>query len=109
VRGAYVPLLALLAATPWLLDEGRLTVGQVVGGVLYLATGLEPAIQLLGNAAGTVVVSLDADPPYPAGGPREARPAGRDISADRHHLPLLAARRAGHLGPLAAPARGLAL
>ena len=56
--GAHVPLLALLAAAPWLLAEGRLTVGEVVGGVLYLSTGLEPAIQLLVNAAGTVVVSL---------------------------------------------------
>lgn len=56
--GAHVPLLALLGATPWLLAGHRLTVGDVVGAVVYLTTGLEPAVQLMVNAAGTVIVNL---------------------------------------------------
>ncbi|MGH3566654.1 MAG: ATP-binding cassette domain-containing protein [Pseudonocardia sp.] len=58
ILGAHLPLLALLALSPWLLAEGYLTVGQIVGGVYYLFSGLEPAIQLLVNAGGTIFVSL---------------------------------------------------
>lgn len=93
VLGAHVPLLALLAVSPWLLEEGRLTVGEVVGGVVYLATGLEPAIQLVVNAAGTIVVNLGvvlgrlaetcAAPPAPAAGAPGAHPAGSDVDVDR--------------------------
>lgn len=56
--GAHLPLLALLAGSPWLLAGGYLSVGQVVGGIFYLSSGLEPAIQLLVNAGGTIVVQL---------------------------------------------------
>ncbi|MEJ2579150.1 MAG: ABC transporter ATP-binding protein [Kineosporiaceae bacterium] len=56
--GAHLPLLALLGSAPWLLRHGQLTVGAVVGGVTYLSTGLEPAVQVLANAAGTVAVSM---------------------------------------------------
>jgi ABC-type multidrug transport system fused ATPase/permease subunit len=56
--GAHLPLIVLLATSPWLLRAGRLTVGDVAGGVMYLSTRLEPAVQLLVGAAGSVLVSL---------------------------------------------------
>ncbi|MBV8541040.1 MAG: ABC transporter ATP-binding protein, partial [Pseudonocardiales bacterium] len=45
--GAYLPVFALLALAPWLVSHQHLTVGQVVGGVIYLFSGLQPAIQIL--------------------------------------------------------------
>lgn len=45
--GGQLPLLALLAAAPWLLDNGHLSVGELVGAVTYLTTGLEPALRRL--------------------------------------------------------------
>ncbi len=56
--GAHLPVFALLAMTPWLLTHQDLTVGQIVGGVLYLFSGLQPAIQIVVNAGGTILVSL---------------------------------------------------
>lgn len=56
--GAQLPLFALLASAPWLITHQQLTVGQIVGGVLYVFSGLQPAIQILVNAGGTIVVSL---------------------------------------------------
>jgi ABC-type multidrug transport system fused ATPase/permease subunit len=90
--GAHVPLLALLALSPWLLGEGHLTVGQLAGGVVYLSTGLQPAIQLLVNAGGTIVVNLAvvlgrlaevcAEPPAGPTVPLRPRPRplGRDLT-----------------------------
>jgi ABC-type multidrug transport system fused ATPase/permease subunit len=87
--GAHLPLLALLAAAPWLLAEGRLTVGELTGGVMYVFTGLEPAIQLLVNAAGTVLVSLGVvlarlaevcrEPSDPSGPVKKLRPRGHGL------------------------------
>jgi hypothetical protein len=48
-----VPLFALLALAPWLVTHQHLTVGQIVGGVIYLFSGLQPAIRILVNAGGT--------------------------------------------------------
>jgi len=56
--GAHLPLLALLALSPWLLARGQLGAGQIVGAVVYLVTVLQPAIQVLVNAGGTVLVNL---------------------------------------------------
>jgi len=56
--GAHIPLLALLALSPWLLALGQLSVGQIVGAVIYLVTVLQPAIQVLVNAGGTILVNL---------------------------------------------------
>lgn len=56
--GAHLPVFALLALAPWLVTHQHLTIGQIVGGVLYLCSGLQPAIQILVNAGGTIVVSL---------------------------------------------------
>ncbi|MER6816073.1 ABC transporter ATP-binding protein [Spirillospora sp. NPDC000708] len=56
--GVHVPLLALLALSPRLVEEHRLTTGQVAGGVSYLVTGLQPAMVLLVDAGGTLLLSL---------------------------------------------------
>lgn len=56
--GAHLPLLALLALAPWLLAHHQLTIGEIVGGVFYLFTGLLPAIQTLVNAGSVIVVNL---------------------------------------------------
>ncbi|MGH3095004.1 MAG: ABC transporter ATP-binding protein [Streptosporangiales bacterium] len=56
--GAHLPLLILLALSPWLVADGRLTIGQVAGGAVYLFSGLQPAIQVLVSTGGTVLTSL---------------------------------------------------
>ncbi|OLF14747.1 ABC transporter ATP-binding protein [Actinophytocola xanthii] len=45
--GGQLPLLALLAAAPWLLVGEHLSVGELVGAVTYLTAGLEPALRRL--------------------------------------------------------------
>ena len=56
--GVHLPILAVLAMSPWLVTHHHLTVGQIVGSVVYLASGLQPAFQALVNAGGTLLVSL---------------------------------------------------
>ncbi|MWA02646.1 ATP-binding cassette domain-containing protein [Actinomadura sp. LD22] len=56
--GVHLPLLALLALSPRLVEDHRLTTGQVAGGVSYLVTGLQPAMVLLVDAGGTLLLSL---------------------------------------------------
>lgn len=43
--GGQLPLLAVLAASPWLLRDGRLSPGEIVGAVAYLSVSLEPALR----------------------------------------------------------------
>jgi ABC-type multidrug transport system fused ATPase/permease subunit len=90
--GAHLPVLALLALTPWLVTHHHLTVGQIVGGVIYLFSGLQPAIQALVNAGGTIVVSLgvvlgrlaeiSVEPPMPADTSPGLLPTGHDLYLD---------------------------
>lgn len=95
--GAHLPVFALLALAPWLVTHGHLTVGQVVGGVFYLFSGLQPAIQMLVNAGGTILVSLgvvlarlaqlspaqiSAEPPVPVAHPPALRPTGHTLDVD---------------------------
>ncbi|WP_432947801.1 ABC transporter ATP-binding protein [Kribbella sp. CA-253562] len=48
--GAQGPLIVLLAAAPWLVGRGSVTIGEVVGAAAYLVTTLEPALRsLLGS------------------------------------------------------------
>lgn len=56
--GAHLPLLALLALSPWLLARHQLTIGEIVGGAFYIFSGLQPAIQTLVNAGSTILVNL---------------------------------------------------
>ncbi|MBV8539928.1 MAG: ABC transporter ATP-binding protein, partial [Pseudonocardiales bacterium] len=89
---AYLPVFALLALAPWLVSHQHLTVGQVVGGVIYLFSGLQPAIQILVNAGGTILVSLgvvlarlaetSAEPPATLAHPPALHPTGYDLALD---------------------------
>ncbi|MGH3718287.1 MAG: ABC transporter ATP-binding protein [Pseudonocardiaceae bacterium] len=90
--GAYLPVFALLALAPWLVTHQHLTVGQIVGGIVYLFSGLRPAIQILVNAGGTILVSLgvvlarlaetSAEPPAPIAHPPAQHPTGHDLALD---------------------------
>lgn len=90
--GAHLPVLALLALAPWLVTHGHVTVGALIGGVLYLFSGLQPAIQMLVKAGGTILVSLGvvlgrlaeitAEPPVPAGNSPRLRAAGHALDVD---------------------------
>jgi len=58
--GCYVPLLALLAAAPWLTRHGWLSAGQVIGAVTYLTAGLWPALNSLTGSVGSWGIQLGA-------------------------------------------------
>jgi ATP-binding cassette, subfamily C, bacterial len=84
--GGWLPLLVLLFAGSWLVDQG-LTAGAVMGGLTYVLFGLQPALQnLVGGVGGSglrFVVTLgrllDANP-APTRPPPAAQPVtGHDI------------------------------
>lgn len=56
--GVHVPLISLLALSPWLLSSQTLTAGALAGGVVYLSGGLQTAIMFLVNAGSTLLVSI---------------------------------------------------
>ncbi len=56
--GARIPLIALLLLAPWLVANGTLTAGAVLGAATYLMTGLEPALRTLVEAVGNLGVEL---------------------------------------------------
>ncbi|KOY56798.1 ATP-binding cassette domain-containing protein [Streptomyces sp. XY332] len=82
-----LPVIALLAATPWLLGHG-ITAGTLAGGLTYLVQALLPALNslmtALGSAGSRLLVVLERfsapAPPDPAGHspakPQPPRPAG---------------------------------
>ncbi|MFG1837044.1 ATP-binding cassette domain-containing protein [Micromonospora sp. NPDC049175] len=78
--GGWLPLVVLLAAAPWLVERG-LTAGAVVGALIYVSTGLQPAlhtlVQGLGGGGLRYVVTLEnilrAGPV--SAGPRRSDPA----------------------------------
>ncbi|KQV05785.1 hypothetical protein ASE03_07565 [Kitasatospora sp. Root187] len=81
--GGWVPLLLILAATPWLVRSG-VTAGAILGAVVYLSQGLQPALQEfvrgLGGSGLWLVVSLGRIaeaaelPPVPASAPVPTAP-----------------------------------
>jgi len=83
--GGQLPLVVLLVAAPWLLREGYLTVGEVVGAATYLTVSLEPALRSIIGAVGSwgldLVVTLgrlgegfaDPEPPEKGSTPAEDR------------------------------------
>jgi ABC-type multidrug transport system fused ATPase/permease subunit len=86
--GYYVPLLALLAAAPWLTRHGWLSTGQVIGAVTYLTASLWPALSSLtgsvgswGIQLGAVLRRLDAvcTPPAQTLSPGTAAPLGSQL------------------------------
>ncbi|RKS68848.1 ATP-binding cassette subfamily C protein [Actinomadura pelletieri DSM 43383] len=56
--GVHLPLLALLALSPYLTARHGLTAGEVAGGAVYLVTGLQPGIIVLVDTGGTLLLSL---------------------------------------------------
>lgn len=56
--GGQLPVVALLATAPWLIDHGYLTLGEVVGAATYLAVVLEPAFRRIVGVVGTWGVQL---------------------------------------------------
>ncbi|MEV4316643.1 ABC transporter ATP-binding protein [Actinocrispum sp. NPDC049592] len=84
--GAWVPLLVLLGAGPWLVSRG-LTAGAIMGGLTYVLSGLQPALRAViagvGGSGLRFVVTLgrildeSGDRPLP---PRPAlQPDGHDL------------------------------
>lgn len=59
--GGQLPLIALLAAAPWLVHTHRLTFGDVVGATTYLTATLGPALNSLIGIAGTWGLELSAN------------------------------------------------
>ncbi|GIG64976.1 ATP-binding cassette domain-containing protein [Phytomonospora endophytica] len=86
--GGWLPLLALLAAGPWLAARG-VTAGAILGGLTYVLIGLQPAlgslVQGLGGSGLRFVVTLgrllDTAAPPPRPSPASGRPRGGAVSA----------------------------
>lgn len=57
--GGQLPLVAVLAVGPWLVRSGRLSAGELVGAVTYVAANLEPALRSLVQVAGSWGLQLD--------------------------------------------------
>ncbi|GGS90204.1 ATP-binding cassette domain-containing protein [Nonomuraea spiralis] len=91
--GAHVPLLGLLIVARPLIQDGRLSAGEVVGAVTYLATGLDPAMRALVGTVGGWGVALAVtarriaetvtvpDVPVPPGG--HLSPSGHELRAEQ--------------------------
>jgi len=60
--GGHFPLLVILIAGPWLIRDGQLTVGGMLGAVTYVTTSLEPAlrsaVQTIGGSGTLLAVTL---------------------------------------------------
>ncbi|GAA2227796.1 ABC transporter ATP-binding protein [Kitasatospora cystarginea] len=87
--GGQLPLLLVLAAAPWMIRQGQLTSGQLVGAVACLAGSLLPALRSIVNLTstwgiqlGTVLqrLSESGGVPAPAAGDRKP-PAGSPLRA----------------------------
>lgn len=91
--GVHLPMLTVLAMSPWLIPSHHLTVGQIVGSVVYLASGMQPAFQVLVNAGGTLLVSLGvilsrlaevcAEPTSPTAASPGLLPVGHQLTLQR--------------------------
>ncbi|MBO3744605.1 ABC transporter ATP-binding protein [Streptosporangiaceae bacterium NEAU-GS5] len=89
MAGGYLPVLALLAAGPFLTARGLVTTGSLVGAVTYVTGQLLPAVRALAGTAGmywtqlavTVTRIAETTPPgvLPA---RSASPEGHDVVID---------------------------
>ncbi|MEV0328035.1 ABC transporter ATP-binding protein [Micromonospora echinospora] len=77
--GGWAPLAVLMLAASWLVDRG-VTAGAVLGALVYVSTGLQPALRALVQGVGggglRYVVALErilrTSPPGPAGPPGPA-------------------------------------
>ncbi|MEU8191491.1 ABC transporter ATP-binding protein [Micromonospora carbonacea] len=96
--GGWLPLAVLLLAAPWLVDRG-LTAGAVLGALVYVSTGVQPALHALVQGVGggglRYVVTLDRilrACPDEAGGTPVGRPDATPVPADAEP-PAVCARR----------------
>ena len=56
--GGFAPLVLLLLMAPAMVRAGTLTVGEVLGAVVYLSTSVQPALRRLADTTSTVVLRL---------------------------------------------------
>ena len=60
--GGYLPLISLVAIGPWLIRSDRMSMGELLGAVTYITTGLQPAlraaVQTLGGSGTLLAVTL---------------------------------------------------
>src|SRR6478736_83665 len=56
--GGNLPLLLLLATAPWLIEHGGLTVGGLLGAIVYVSGSLQPAVRSATDTVTTSVVQL---------------------------------------------------
>ncbi|PSL56518.1 ATP-binding cassette subfamily C protein [Saccharothrix carnea] len=87
--GGFVPLVLLLLMAPGMVRAGTLTVGEVLGAVVYLSTSVQPALRRLADTTSTIVLRLvvalrrlaEAAPPIdpPTG---DAVPEGFEVELD---------------------------
>ncbi|WP_308346474.1 ABC transporter ATP-binding protein [Streptomyces sp. ISL-66] len=88
-----LPVIALLAATPWLLGRG-ITAGTLAGGLTYLVQALLPALSTLMTAVGSagtrllVVLERFCDPPPAAEDSGSGATSGAPV-----HMPVHTGRR----------------
>jgi ATP-binding cassette subfamily C protein len=114
--GGHLPVVLLLATTPWLLDRG-VTAGALIGALAYVTQSLLPALQNLVHGLGTsgsrlAVVLRRLLPPSPP--PRQAHPSPRPApstpcSARTRPRPDTDTAPDTGPGPDAAPAPALSL
>ncbi|WP_052682108.1 ATP-binding cassette domain-containing protein [Saccharothrix sp. ST-888] len=93
--GGRLPVLAVVAAAPWLVRHHWLTAGQVLGVASYLIQQLEPAVRTLSGMLGGWVLELAVvlgrlaaipAPPETAPGTPFAAPIGTPPGAPSGHL-----------------------
>ncbi|MFE6817210.1 ATP-binding cassette domain-containing protein [Streptomyces sp. NPDC057675] len=92
--GCHLPMIALLVSAPWLLRGHLLTVGELIGAMLCLTKGIEPALRAvtnllgawglqLGVVAGRLREVIDGGPSTTPPGSRPDLPQGSDLEFDR--------------------------
>ncbi|MFC3762375.1 ATP-binding cassette domain-containing protein [Tenggerimyces flavus] len=97
--GVHLPLLAILAAAPWLLGAGRVGAGELLAAAAYLTVTVQPALRALIQIGGNwglqlaVVVSRLATalnvpdpsrrPQLDHSAPHPLRPRGRNLTVRR--------------------------
>ncbi|GAB3921903.1 ABC transporter ATP-binding protein [Kribbella albertanoniae] len=81
--GGYLPIVAVLAAAPWLL-AGRATTGEVTGAFVYLVSTLQPALQSLAQMTGSWLLQLTVTAGHLA---RSCAPRGPELRAGDRRRP----------------------
>jgi len=104
--GGYLPLISLVALGPWLIRSDRMSLGELLGAVTYITTGLQPAlraaVQTLGGSGTLLAVTLHRLTTASHLPPETVRPVGGDASSSAA-LDLRVRGLTFAYGPLAAP------